>query len=237
MKRLVPIVLVVLLAYPLYQAFAFFEDNRPWQGGPWPDGEITYYNDSGYQKTLEAAIDQWEQVGLPVHFVETDDRSSADLVIHDDENLLDQQCQTESGCRGHADIGYSVFRQADLYMLPANEEYEDRIQSEVRMPTMIHELGHVLGLKHTDEPCSIMNSSSVCRELSRARVDSEGTSYMCGPWDTDVLAVRELYGVTGDDVGPVSPYCDDPEATTAFWKQDYHYQTLANSLFITILPK
>ena len=65
---------------------------------------------------------------------------------------------------------------------------------------LVHELGHVLGLRHRDEECKVMNPD-LARDCDPLRgVDA----WLCGPLPRDLAKVERLYRVRPADV---DPYC------------------------------
>lgn len=165
--------------------------------GAWPSGTLTYYNNSEYDKTLRAAFRRWEATGIPIRFRETDDKDSADLLVHSSTEGLYEKCGNEK-CSGWATIGHTPLRQAEMWLLPPSNPLEDRAQDFLMIETVIHEVGHILGLGHNKEMCSIMNSGDrACRAIARPRFTAEGREMLCGPWKRDLDNLRELYPEVG----------------------------------------
>lgn len=195
--------------------------------GPWPEGSvIKYYNNTDYDKTLTAAAYQWNRMDLPVSFKETNSKDSADLIIEQKtpEELNSEICGSPP-CNGHADVGYnpvrSFFQGASfMYLLPPSSSLENKIQNESDIKTIIHEFGHILGLKHPEEgTCSVMNAGSICRNFSSKVVSHTGTDYLCGPWMEDAELVAELYQM--EKRPNVESTCSDKVATTDFIRKMY----------------
>lgn len=216
LKTLFPffIIAAILLLWPL------IEKANPFGSNPWPSGAILYYNDSGYDKTLKKAISVWERAELPVYFKETKDRDLADLVIFDDPELLKTKCQH---CLGRATIGYGWAKEHFVYLLPSHPKYEKEVVNFHMLSTVIHELGHVLGLDHQTGPCSVMNSKSFCREVADVKVRASGSSSLCGPWQSDVKELADIYQSPVPRSWPVG--CYDKKATILYYFRDYK-QTL-----------
>lgn len=213
MKTLLPFLLVaaVLLAFPLLEAL--WERHNPFFGA-WHGEKIVYYNDSDYEKSLREGFRRWESVGLPLRFEETTNREEADLIVSSNTKSLKDTCKN---CTGWATIGYTPFRQAEIRLLPPSNPMENRVQDFLMMPTIIHEIGHVLGLQHNDLPCSIMNSGDrACRSLARPRISRDGTTMLCGPWGRDLDNLRELYPEVKKDF---SGWCYDKNATLVFYSK------------------
>lgn len=213
LRILLPLLVIGLILIALPFAETLWKRYNPVTGA-WPGSEITYFNASEYDVSLRAAFRRWEEVGLPLRFRETGDRNGADLVVFSGEKGLRENCNSPQ-CTGWATLGHTPFRQAEMWLLPPTNPYEDEIQDFVMMPTIIHETGHVLGLGHSDEPCSIMSVRlDACRSLARSRISNEGRTMLCGPWESDLDNLRELYPEVGTSF---SGFCKDPRATWDFF--------------------
>jgi len=62
----------------------------------------------------------------------------------------------------------------------------------------MHELGHVLGLRHREGSCSLMNAHAYDDSCSFAAGASEDGPLPCGPAAADVTAAAKLYGRRAD---------------------------------------
>jgi hypothetical protein len=226
---LIIIISSAALFFVLQQASAYFNPLGP---TPWPRDSITYYNNSGYSKTLEMAVSQWNRADIPVNFEETDSRDNADLVINDDYEELQASCDT-SQCLGHADVGYKFWKQASVHLMPATG-LENQVVDFSELPIIIHELGHIIGLKHSDDPCSIMNSSSICRKIADTTITGVGSFSVCGPWADDLSAIADLYDYDFVFEQNRRSVCYDQTATTAFWNQVKRKLTTRYSLYSII---
>jgi hypothetical protein len=58
----------------------------------------------------------------------------------------------------------------------------------------MHELGHVLGLRHREGRCSLMNAHAYDDSCSFAAGASESGPLPCGPASADVAEAARLYG-------------------------------------------
>lgn len=149
-------------------------------GRPWPDGAITYYVDAKTQSDeVVQGAKAWNALKLGVTFKRTYSRSGAELRI----------TYGQRGCGGVAIVGY----------IGPRAQSEARIGrgcgDAVTVLTVVHELGHVLGLGHETSRCARMNPS--------ADIDT-GTPDQCGvrslrSWRAspllkdDVRGARALY--------------------------------------------
>ncbi len=177
--------------------------------GRW-EGNVYYYNDSNYHKTLQAGFKRWEKTGINVKFKETKDRSRADLIVKVDSDRLKEKCDD---CIGWATIGDSHFRQEEMILPLTASNFEKEVINFQVLGTAIHEIGHVLGLDHNNHHCSVMNSDSFCREEFKVRVSKEGSFMFCGPWQEDLNQLKELY----PEANNLPDVCIDKLATPSFY--------------------
>ena len=58
----------------------------------------------------------------------------------------------------------------------------------------MHELGHVLGLRHREGSCSVMNAQAYDDACTFTGAGAERGPLPCGPATGDVAAAARLYG-------------------------------------------
>lgn len=204
------LIALILFAMPLVSG-ALNIDN-PFKGR-W-EGDVYYYNDSNYNKTLQAGFKRWEETGINVNFRETKDQDEADFVIKSDQNLLKEKCDN---CLGWATIGDARFRQEEMLLPVVPSTLENEVINFQVLGTAIHEIGHVLGLDHNNEVCSVMNTDSFCRQEFKVQVSKEGSFMFCGPWQEDLNQLKDLY----PEANNLPDVCVDKKATPSFYYSMY----------------
>ncbi|TKX55305.1 Ig-like domain repeat protein [Halorubrum sp. SP3] len=133
---------------------------------PSPYGETTlglYVDDGAVDRNVSAVVaaatGYWERndgryLGYPVAYERVADEERADVVLRFDRV---ERCGVEDG-----DARY--FGCADLLVdeprTPMTATVDPRISDADMNATVIHELGHVQGLEHGEEPAGLMNATS-----------------------------------------------------------------------------
>lgn len=169
------------------------------RSGRWPDGEIRVYDASGWDRALALALVQWNEAGLGVRFVRARAREDADVLVVSDEERVRRKC-ADSCAAFVTRIGYRPGSTASEVVLPARSAGEREQPGLKDVQLVVHELGHILGVRHRDEECKVMNP-----ELARSchPLLSSG-EWLCGPLPRDVRKAAKLYGVRP---AYVDPYC------------------------------
>ena len=156
---------------------------------PWPGGVVTYFDASGSGATVDAAAARWNRSGARVRIVRARDRRRADVVFVADGAGLRASCGLS--CLGLSSaIGRPGDGRVTVMLNPAITGAPTPLGVWVAM----HELGHVLGLRHREGACSLMNAHAYDDSCSFAAGAADGGPLPCGPASGDVAAAASLYG-------------------------------------------
>lgn len=147
-------------------------------GRPWPGGRVTYaVTSKSMRGPVRAAALAWNRSGLEVRLVEVP-RSRARLLISP---LPKGSC---FGAIGEAIVGYPGGFQSFMHL-------QTNCPEGTLTMTAAHEFGHVLGLKHENRRCSLMNSVFVSRCQPQPL---EWEWYCSPPRDDDRRGLLRRYG-------------------------------------------
>ncbi len=152
-------------------------------GKPWPHGVIPIANAAPqYGGALFRAVRAWNLSGAHVRFVYVP-RSRAGIVI----TTHGPSCKDAVGC---AYVGY-FGSQDDAWIDPHLDEFS-------AAQVIVHELGHVLGLEHTQLRCAAMSADWTCP-------DPPAGKWRCRLLERDdVEGAVHLYGGAVRPLGPVN---------------------------------
>jgi hypothetical protein len=155
---------------------------------PWPDGRLTYFDASGSAQAVDAAARRWNRSGARVELTRARTRASADVVFISDRRALRGRCGPR--CLGlSSSIGRPRSGRVRVLLDPQITGPPTALNVWVAM----HELGHVLGLRHREGTCSLMNAQAYDDACAFDGSSGQGP-LPCGPASGDVAAAARLYG-------------------------------------------
>lgn len=132
-----------------------------------------------YVEQVRQAFEEWDRLQLPVHFTFVNDSTAADVHV----GWVDRFSERISGrTRWTHDDGWTI-TDANI-SLAMHHNQGDLLDYDEMYAMALHEIGHLLGLDHTQDTLSIMAPTVRVRELS----------------DADIATVRLIYALP---VGPL----------------------------------
>jgi hypothetical protein len=157
--------------------------------------------DRNVSGVVAAATGYWERtderyLGYPVAYERVADADDADVVLRFDRV---ERCGVEDG-----DARY--FGCADLLVdeprTPMVATVDPRISDADMNATIIHELGHVQGLEHGEEPAGLMNATSTLATHRPLKVHLRADDgAVTGPVEEEVAAALDYFAGREDIVG------------------------------------
>ena len=127
-----------------------------------PQSDIPDWRD-GYADGVRRAVLSWDSLALPVQFSFTSDSSKADVHV----TFIDHFDEPISGRTKWARDDDWWITNADI-VLAVHHRSGGPLDDDAMHAMALHELGHLLGLDHTEDPTSIMAPRVRVRELSAA---------------------------------------------------------------------
>lgn len=127
-----------------------------------PTTDIADWHDA-YAEGVRQAVHSWDSLDLPVHFAFSSDSAHADVHV----TFIDHFEEPISGRTRWARDDDWWITDADI-VLAVHHHNGGPLDDDAMRAMALHELGHLLGLDHTDDPTSIMAPRVRVRELSSA---------------------------------------------------------------------
>lgn len=131
---------------------------------------------AGYRDDVRAAVREWDDVALPVRFAFTADSARADVHI----TFIDRFAEPISGRTKWTRDDDWWITDADI-VLAVHHHSGAALDDDSMRAMALHELGHLLGLDHTDDPTSVMAPRVRVRGLSPADLATVRLLYTLPP--------------------------------------------------------
>jgi predicted Zn-dependent protease len=129
-----------------------------------------------YHAGVRNAVVEWDDVGLPVRFAFTNDSARADVHV----SFIDHFEEPISGRTKWARDDDWWITDADI-VLAVHHHSGPALDDDAMRAMALHELGHLLGLDHTEDPTSVMAAKVRVRALSAADLATSRLLYTLPP--------------------------------------------------------
>ena len=159
---------------------------------PWPGGRVSWYDASGSRTAIAEAAARWNLSGVRVRLTAARDARHADVVFVADRARLRSRCGPR--CLG---LSSAIGRPRDGHVTVLLNPAITGEPTALNVWVAMHELGHVLGLRHREGSCSLMNAQAYDKACSFAGYPADRGPLPCGPASGDVAAAARLYGRDG----------------------------------------
>jgi hypothetical protein len=140
-----------------------------------PEAPISDYS-SSFPEIVRAAFEEWMNTGIPITFAFAPDSASADIHV----TWIDRFDEQISGKTlwAHDDDWWIV--EANI-VLAVHHRGGEPLDGSAARAIALHEIGHLIGLDHTQDSANIMTPKVRVKELSNADIATARLLYKLPP--------------------------------------------------------